>query len=365
MSQELTLFIKEGLTRGLSREELKVALQTAKWQDEEIEAAFARYAISDFPIPVPAPKASLSAREAFTYLVLFVTLYLTAFSVGTLWFSFVNQWFPDQLFYNNDPYNTGGIREACATLLITAPLFFGLSWRLRRRLAHHPDERQSGVRKWLTYLTLFVAASVIIGTLIGLVYNVLSGELTWRFTIKALTVLMITGLGFGYYLWDLRQDETALTKETRTRMRLFAGFILLLTLGTLVGGLILSGSPTQERLRRLDEQREQALDQLTYAIDNHYANVGFLPTSQDQLFASSHSSLLEAPGLMTRLPDFSYALTATTSYRLCTSFNLLNDPTALPGQDPSITPVKPSSANVRLHSAGINCFPLDVRRQPR
>lgn len=359
MSQELVLFIKEGLTRGLSRDELKIALRAAKWREEEIDAGFARYAVSDFPIPVPAPKASLSAREAFTYLVLFVTLYLTAFSVGSLWFAFINRWFPDELFTSYFVNDASGIRQACATLLITAPLFFGLSSRLRRRLFRHPDERQSAVRKWLTYLTLFVAASIIIGTLIGLVHNVLSGELTWRFFLKAFTVLAITGIGFGYYLWDLRQDETPLQTSVQQRLRLFFAAILVLTLGTLISGLVLSGSPTQERLRRIDEQREQAIDRITYAIDSYYTTENRLPVTIEDLWQSRLVTDGDLPQVVSRLPEFSYQPTTSTTYQLCTWFHL---PSTL---EADLSLAKSIPLTARTHTDGRHCFPLDVRRPPR
>ena len=70
-----------------------------------------------------------------------------------------------------------------------------------------PSKRASKVRKWLTYMTLFVAAGVIIGDLTALVYGLLGGELSLRFALKALTVGFIAGGIFGYYLWDLRQEE--------------------------------------------------------------------------------------------------------------------------------------------------------------
>jgi hypothetical protein len=65
------------------------------------------------------------------------------------------------------------------------------------------------VRRWLTYLTMFVAASILIGDVISLVYTVLGGELTVRFVLKVLTVGAIAGSVFGYYMWDLRGDEEA------------------------------------------------------------------------------------------------------------------------------------------------------------
>lgn len=363
MSQELYLFIKEGLAHGLTREQLREALRTAKWSSEDIDSALHRFAVSDFPIPVPAPKSSLSAREAFVYLVLFVTLYLTAFSIGSLWFSFIDRWFPDALFTNYYSSDASGIRQACATLLITAPLFFGLSFRVRQRLAQHPDERQSGVRKWLTYLTLFVAASIIIGTLIGLVMNVLSGELTWRFFLKATTVLVITGVGFGYYLWDLRQDEVPLTRSVQTRVRIFVSLLLLLTTGTLASGLYLSGSPAHERTRRLDEQRTQTLDRLTYAIDNYTTLQNHLPTTTADIWQERTFSDTELPILVQRLPDFSYQIQTSSTYQLCTSFALPSEDT-ITGQTVPVVP-KPVGVANWSHHAGLNCFALDVRRQPR
>src|SRR5438132_4874360 len=43
--------------------------------------------------------------------------------------------------------------------------------------------------KWLIYLTLFVAALIIIGDLVSLIYNFLGGDVTIKFVLKALSVL--------------------------------------------------------------------------------------------------------------------------------------------------------------------------------
>ena len=59
----------------------------------------------------------------------------------------------------------------------------------------------------MTYLTLFSAACALIGDVITLVYNALGGELTVRFLLKVITVALIAGTAFIYYLHGLRQDE--------------------------------------------------------------------------------------------------------------------------------------------------------------
>jgi hypothetical protein len=54
---------------------------------------------------------------------------------------------------------------------------------------------------------LFVAACVLIGDVVGLIYGLLGGELTVRFVLKTLIVGGIAGAVFWYYLSGLRVDE--------------------------------------------------------------------------------------------------------------------------------------------------------------
>ena len=151
-------------------------------------------------------KPYLQAREAFLYLVSFLTLYISAFSFGTLMFVFIDRAFPDPLDFGGGR-SSGPLTTAIASVVITFPLYLLLMWRLGKDAATSPERRDSRVRKWLTYLTLVVAAGIIIGDLIFLLSSLLGGDLTGPFILKALTILAITGCIFGYYLWDLRQTE--------------------------------------------------------------------------------------------------------------------------------------------------------------
>lgn len=205
MSYDIHDFVRAALERNQSRESIKKALLKAQWQADEIDAALRMYADVDFPIPVPRRKPYLSAREAFMYLVLFFCLYITAFSFGTLLFQFINRWIVDPL--RSYSGSLEAIRMAVASLIIAFPIFLWLSYRMRRSIAKQPEKKSSKVRKWLTYITLFIAAAVIIGDLISLLFNLLSGELTIRFALKVLAVLLIAGSIFGYYLWDFRREE--------------------------------------------------------------------------------------------------------------------------------------------------------------
>ena len=66
------------------------------------------------------------------------------------------------------------------------------------------------IRRWLTYLTLFIAACILVGDLIALLDSVLSGELTIRFVLKVLVVGGIAAGIFSYYRWSMRADDRAL-----------------------------------------------------------------------------------------------------------------------------------------------------------
>ena len=209
ISEELLNFVRNALARGLSRAEIEDALLKAGWRTDQVQSALGAFAqVDEFPIPVPKPKPYLSAREAFMYLVLFTTLYLTTFNLGRLIFQFINLGFPDAAeFIGYGESARQAIRFSVASLIIAFPIFLYLSLLIGRAIRRDPSKRASKVRKWLTYMTLFVAAGVIIGDLTALVYSFLGGELSPRFALKVVTVGVIAGGIFGYYLWDLRQEE--------------------------------------------------------------------------------------------------------------------------------------------------------------
>ncbi|MFH0873624.1 MAG: DUF5671 domain-containing protein [Candidatus Komeilibacteria bacterium] len=216
MESELHSFIKDSLAKGLAKDKIREVLLQANWEKDEVDVALNRYADINFPIAVPKRKPYLSAREAFMYLLTYVTLYVSSFNLGALIYQFINRAFPDATIPVGQLYdaavNPSGIRFNLASLIIAFPIYLWLTIILNRSAAKNPEARSSRVRKWLTYLTLFVTVGVMIGDLIALLNRLFNGDITMRFGLKFLTVLVIAGVVFVYYLRDLRKEETTNAK---------------------------------------------------------------------------------------------------------------------------------------------------------
>lgn len=147
----------------------------------------------------------MGPRDMFLHLLATITLYATAVSLLTLLFQYINLALPDVLDYVAGAYST--IRFSISTLVIVFPAFVLVSWYLNKMYSAEPERRAWRFRKWLVYFTLFIAALVVIGDLVTLVYNFLQGDMTLRFGLKVLAVLLVSGNIFVYYFWDLRKHK--------------------------------------------------------------------------------------------------------------------------------------------------------------
>lgn len=208
VDKDLSDFVGKALERGASKDEIDRALTEAGWPREQITAALGAFADMDFPVPVPCPRPYISAREAFVYFVLFTALGLSAGYLGALLFDIIDLAFPDPAMADWRVRRLhDGIRWAIAVLVVAFPLYLFLTCRGSRDVEADPTKRASRVRKWLTYVALAVAVLFITGDLVTLVYNFLKGDLTIQIALKILTVAVIAGTVFAYYLIMMRRDE--------------------------------------------------------------------------------------------------------------------------------------------------------------
>ncbi|HLO76776.1 MAG TPA: DUF5671 domain-containing protein [Magnetospirillum sp.] len=208
MSRELADFVRQALAAGIERVRIAEALRQAGWQETDTQAALGCFADIAFPVPVPRPKPYLSAREVFLYLLAFGALYVGTWHVGAMSFAFIDHYLPDPSRYGYAHRSfADAVRWNVSALIVSVPLFLWTFRIIENGIAIDPTKRDSRPRKWLTYLTLLVAASVIAGDLVMLVYNVLGGEYGLRFLLKITTVGILAGGAFTYFLSDMRREE--------------------------------------------------------------------------------------------------------------------------------------------------------------
>ncbi len=291
-------------------------------------------------------------RDVFLYLLAIVALVMTAVNLGTLLFQFINLYVPDALahetFYREGSYGT--IRWTVATLVIVFPVLVWV-WRfLRRDIAQFPEKRELKIRKWLLYLTLFVAGVVVIGDLIALVYNFLQGELTTRFGLKIVTVFAIAGSIFWHYLGELHG------RAGETSHRLFIWLVAVVVAVSVVSGFAVAGSPMSRRTARFDEQRVMDLQSIQWQIVSFWQGKTRLPGDLEEL--RNDISGYVAPQDPVTDQGYGYQTTSSLSFRLCAQFQTDTSADTVP------KPAAPREWGQNwVHPAGEYCFTRTIDPQ--
>ncbi len=317
---DLVAFVGEALRQGIPRARIEQVLSEAGWPAARVNEALQSYAVVEFPIPVPRPKPYLSAFEAFLYLVMFSALYMSAIDLGQLAFKFIDLVFPDRATDYSDPvFLIQSLRWPVAQLIIAFPVFLYLTVYVHRVMDAGAVRHDSRVRKWLTYLTLFAAAIVLIGDLTSLLYNLISGELTARIVLKVLTVAIIAGAIFGYYLRDVRPAEPMKRPVVTMQHRVLLGGVTAVVIAAVAASLIVIGSPEKQRQRHLDEVRSGDLGRIVNEVRAYFSSYKALPPTLDALVLRPGREVPKDP--VTRAP-YEYAVLGPVRYRLCADFQL-------------------------------------------
>lgn len=288
-------------------------------------------------------------RDVFLYLLSIITLVTIAVSFGILIYQYIELQYPDLLTEGYYWSRTGvldSVRNSMAVLIVVFPVFVWVSWFLGKDMVKHPEKRELRIRRWLLYLTLFVAFLVIIGDLIALLINFLNGELTTRFILKVLAVLFIAGSIFVHYFSELRD-------RVFSWMGIFDKVLILLVVAGVVSGFWIAGSPAQQRAVRFDDRRVSDLSAIQYQVIDYWQRKQKLPRDLSEL--TNNISGFVVPTDPETGADYQYRVIGSLSFELCALFVTSNSD--LYSRKDLSAPVYPGGAESTWnHESGMTCF---------
>lgn len=131
-------------------------------------------------------------------------------------------------------------------------------------------------------------------------------------------------------------------------VKFFGSIVVIMVVTVIIVGLIIAGSPAEERARRFDDEREYDLQQISAAVDLYVSKTGRLPSSLNDLVKPEVARLYNIPSITdpeTSAP-YEYSTTSNTAYQLCAKFSRATKETIYPNN------------RAWEHPAGNKCFEL-------
>jgi hypothetical protein len=342
-SAELSEFLLKTLGNGIDTPSVIGVLAANGWREKDIYRALGNHFRNTLGVDVPRrTHAGAAAKDAFFYLLIFSTLATWTLGLGTLAFQLIDRWLADPLFSPyGQQFETYEITWSLAAILVAFPLYLLLSRTVLHDQAADPEKLEAGIRKWLTYMALVIAASIFMGDLIRALAFLLRGEITSRFLAKAFVVLALSGGVFFYYFGGLRNTEIKKAGRDRAMAIISSAAVTLM----LVLGFLQLGAPRNQRALRADEQRVQQIYQLASQVQTYWnSHASQLPPSTDAL----NGQHLD-PETRRR---FDYHPGQGSQYRLCATF-----------AKPSASGKNFPDSATWTHPAGPHCFQLDASAQ--
>ncbi|MCK9393421.1 MAG: DUF5671 domain-containing protein [Candidatus Paceibacterota bacterium] len=259
-----------------------------------------------------------SPKFAFFYSLALVTLIIGSISLGTMFFEFINKFFP--LIQNNYYGENSGLKFAISGVIISFPIFYLIKSFIYKGIKKGDLAINSSIRKWLTYFIIFISAVVMIGSLIGLLNNFLDGETTFNFVLKAITVLVISSAIFTFYFYDIKSREI----NGKFIMAYFVMSAIIVCIA-LVSSFFIIESPTEARSRKIDQKILSNFETVKRGLEQYYVDNTKLPSNLDELKAQEYSYIDSAEFVEESTGKYyNYEVVDAVKYKLCVNFNSSN-----------------------------------------
>lgn len=224
----------------------------------------------------PNMETKTKALDVFVYLGIFITLVVSVTNIISILFTAIERKYTDVLEQGMyvDMYGSD-MRMAIALLIVMFPIYLALSMYVSRDIKKFLYKRDLLIRRIFIYTALFVTIATLLGSLVATIYHFLGGELTVRFGLKALTVFVVAGAVFGYYLYALKRDYTTKTYIPNVIASLAGLFVIV----ALVWSVSIIGTPADMRRMRIDDKRLNDISRVQSEIYSHFQTTDKLPAT--------------------------------------------------------------------------------------
>lgn len=312
------------------------------------------------------PKAT--PKDFFLWAGAMVSLYAGVVAFIGLLFDYINHVFRDPAVasygYYYDPYQSG-VAYAMASLIVLAPVFLILMRSIRRSIARDQSRSEVWVRRWALFLTLFIAGVTIVVDLIVLLNTFLSGEeLTAAFLLKVLVVLLVAGAGFMHFLADIH----GYWERNPAYARYINWAVGVLVVLTVLAGFLIIGSPRDQRILRVDQQRVSDLQNIQSQVVTYWQQKESLPATLTEL--NDPIAGFTVPTDPETGEAYGYTRQSPLDFTLCATFGAQDPYSNRSAARPTPVTAVPHDAKTGgdtwEHGAGEVCFDrsIDPERYP-
>jgi hypothetical protein len=265
--------------------------------------------------------------------------------LGQILFALIEHWLPDAV--ADRAYMYASLRSyltwPIASVMAGLPAYLWVTRMLVVEVEAAPARQSSGVRRWLTYLALFITAGTLVGDAIALLAGVLEGEVTLRFLLKVGVVAGIAGPIFLWHFAWLRREPSgaaALPSGDRVWGMAVAGVCTVVV----AAAIFVQGTPGTLREYAADRQRIRQLHEMARMLHNKKLMTGeALPAA---------GPLAGQPGDPETGAPYEYRPLEGTRYELCAVFARKTR--------------RPANATADMwdHPAGRHCYTMDAKEEP-
>lgn len=260
-------------------------------------------------------------KFAFYYLLSLVALIFMSLSTGMIIFQLVNKYIIDLIDQYSGRYEPSALKFAISAIIVSTPIYYYMTSLILKNLHKGYMQKESAIRKWLTYFILLVSAVVVIGWLIGIINTYLEGDLRTKFILKALTALTIASGIFSFYLYEIKRKDV--NKKDKI-IKIYFYVSILIVLSAFISAFLIVESPKETRNRKLDQNIISNFNQIENAINSYIDDYNKMPENLQILLAEY--SYLSEKAIKHPISNqvYEYKIISDIEFELCADFLSVN-----------------------------------------